>query len=544
MCTLNLAPDKYETCTLGKMPVFVFAHTNISRTLRSAAWALLVFIGIPLSSSSNDGCVGAVAGIPLHAYSDGQLARGARLPALIQGCADPELPGSLFLSLGDRILFADASGALSHVAGGGNVTLTPRITVPGTLISLVYPFVETGGPRGELFITDSRGAIEALDVRGAGDVRLVAGSISAGSSSSPDWTKASKYWFPASKDGTPGTSARISQPYCLTIASNGDVYFCDVPSGFGGARYIRRIRSSGPEAGLLQTVAGNGTTSFAVDGAADARLSGFSGIIDAYFDSSSGTLLVAEQGPWVLHGFISNSQISRVTPAGAVHILAGNVSSPWKDWFVTGAPALSASLSYVTTVCAGPPGDDAVYFAEFPRVVRIKQGVLTVVAGQATNPIVSYTWGAVIDGSDGPASNLGDILRIRPDPYFSSLIITDVAAGDVYRLRLLTGVIDCIAGPTLHTDIKPSPPGSGIVLATQAGFPAPNDITVDPATGDVYAALTPSHVIARLSARDGSIVVVAGTGFIGCGPSVVTDATTAALADPYCATLDGKGGLM
>lgn len=487
--------------------------------LLAASLALIALVEV------NGGCVGAVAGIPVHLAGDGAKARNAMLPALLQARASASslLPNSIFVALGDRVFHVDASGSMTLLAGTGSQRPRAGAPVIGTAASLVGPLIAPSRA-GLLYMSDWRGSISSFNLLD-GELSLVAGDPSAGLGWSPD--------------ATPASSALIGAPSCLEVALNGDIYYCEAASA-ETATVVRVIRAAGPRAGLIETVAGNGSFAYAQEGAL-ARLSGFSYIVDAFYDDASGSLLVAENGPWVLHGFISNAQVTRVGPDGVVHVLAGNVSSPWSNWFVSGTPALSASLSFLTSVCTGPAGDGAIYFSEQPRVARLgSNGILTVLTGQAPAPITSYTWAVFVDGAPASTASLGDVYRVRPDDAFGAIVITDVAASTVYRLFPSTGAMETVAGRTLQ--VAPTP---GVrPLATQAGFPSPNDVDVDPVTGDIYGALSPSNVIVRLSVKSGILAVVAGTGEYGCGPDNVTDATTAALAVPYCSSLDGRGGLL
>ena len=258
---------------------------------------------IPLGASdekTTNGCVGAIAGIPLHDVEDGASARDAMLPALVEARAYPAswlIPGSLIFALGDRVLLVDDSGTMTLLAGGPAETnlLLPKAgsVLVGTSTSIYNPHVAPA-PSGKLIISDGRGAILSLDL-GLGLITLLAGDPVAGSGWSPDGTRA--------------VDARIYGPDFVEVSQRtGDVYFFDrappedVP-------VIRVIRASGLNAGRIVTVAGNGSLSYAVEGAL-ASQSGFYNIVDAFFDDATGDLLVAELGPWVLHGFISNSRVS------------------------------------------------------------------------------------------------------------------------------------------------------------------------------------------------------------------------------------------
>ena len=240
-------------------------------------------------------CVGAIAGIPLHDAVDGAGARGALLPALLEARAFPAswvIPGSVCLALGNRIVLVDDSGTMSLLAGGSDPELLlPKVgsVLVGTSVSVSSPHIAPG-PNGILFFTDVRGAILTLDLD-TGLVTLFAGNFSPG-------------WSP---DGSRALDSTIGSPLFVEVSQiTGDVYFCETSPE--GAPVVRVIRASGPSAGLIETVAGNGSSTFAAEGSFAAQ-SGFSTIVDAYFDDATGDLLIAEQGPWTLQWFISNSQV-------------------------------------------------------------------------------------------------------------------------------------------------------------------------------------------------------------------------------------------
>ena len=174
----------------------------------------------------------------------------------------------------------------------------------------------------------------------------------------------------------------------------------------------------------------------------------------------------------------------RVTADGRIHVIAGNLAARWRNWFVSGTPALQASLSFVTSVCTGPAGDGTVYFTEQPRVARISGGIVTVLTGKTPHPLTSYTWAVFVDGAPASTASLGQAFRVRPDDFHNALIVSDVPASVVYRVYPESGAMETVGGRTLPRDITPATVGVGRVLATQAGFPSPNDVSVDPVTGD------------------------------------------------------------
>jgi sugar lactone lactonase YvrE len=105
---------------------------------------------------------------------------------------------------------------------------------------------------------------------------------------------------PGFADGT-GGAARFNYPYGLTVDGQGNVFVADEQN-----HSIRKITP----AGVVTTVAGNGTIGFVNGNASNARFSFPSGLaIDG-----QGNMYVADRG---------NHSIRKITPAGVVSTLAG-----------------------------------------------------------------------------------------------------------------------------------------------------------------------------------------------------------------------------
>lgn len=90
---------------------------------------------------------------------------------------------------------------------------------------------------GNLYITDNHNnRIRKIDKNGI--ISTIAGNGTSGFSG----------------DGGPAISAKISRPTCITVANNGDVYFCD-----GGViRDAGRVRKISAATGIITSIGGNG----------------------------------------------------------------------------------------------------------------------------------------------------------------------------------------------------------------------------------------------------------------------------------------------
>jgi uncharacterized repeat protein (TIGR03803 family) len=113
-----------------------------------------------------------------------------------------------------------------------------------------------------------------------------------------------------SGDGGPAIKAEMKHPQGLAFDKAGDLYIAD-----GGGCRIRKVTS----AGIISTVAGNGTAGFKGDGgkATSAELN-FPGAVA--FDST-GNLYIADYG---------NNRIRKVTTAGIISTVAGNGTAGYK----------------------------------------------------------------------------------------------------------------------------------------------------------------------------------------------------------------------
>jgi sugar lactone lactonase YvrE len=213
--------------------------------------------------------------------------------------------GNLFIadSYNQRIRKVTPAGVISTFAGNG------RNAFAGdggqATQAQLYPFGIAVNSAGNLYIADwSNNRIRR--VTPADVISTVAGSATQG-------------FF---GDGGPANVARLSGPYDVAVDGSGNLYIADYGNN--------RIRKVTP-AGVISTVAGNGTNGWSGDGgpAINASLSSPAGIaVDG-----GGNLYIADLG---------NERIRKVTAAGIISTIAGTGTSGFSG---DGDPATAAQLS-------------------------------------------------------------------------------------------------------------------------------------------------------------------------------------------------------
>jgi uncharacterized protein (TIGR03437 family) len=301
-----------------------------------------------------------------------------------------------------------------------------------------------------------------------------------------------------SGDGGPATSATLSEPESVALASDGTLYIADT-NNF-------RIRTVNLTTGIIRTVAGGGTSY--LDGAASqAELEFPFGIS---FDSQ-GNLIMA---------LIYGRQVRKLTPTGFVSSIAGLPPG------ATGGdniPATSATLLEPWGVILDAPGN--VYIADFVdnRIRMVSpSGTIGTFAGNGTFALPK-------DGN--PATQFGGPRNLAFDK-----------PGNLYSSSAVIAGVEKIAPNGNATRFA----GGGTGLAGASGnaltaaFRNPWGGVFDPA-GNFYIADTTAHRIWRVDSA-GIITNFAGTGQPGYsgdgGP-----ATAATMYDPYQLVSDAGGSI-
>ncbi len=302
-------------------------------------------------------------------------------------------------------------------------------------------------------------------------------------------------------DNISATSASLSQPNDVAIDRYGNIYIAD-------SNRVRKVNT----AGVITTVAGNGTTGFSGDNgpAIDAELYGLVGIIVDRF----GNLYITEWG---------NDRIRKVDSTGIITTIAGNGTYGYNGDNIA---ATTAEIYAPTGIITDDEGNIIFSDVGNHRVRKINTtGIISTIAG---------TGAPGFSGDSGAATNAE-----LKDPSF--LCIN--SSGDIYvadwgdyRVRKINtaGIITTVAG----TGASGYTGDNGPAIAATLGHPL--GVAID-TSGNLFIADQSNNVIRKVN-TSGTISTIAGTDTAGYsgdnGPAI-----DAELNGPNGEAVDSWGNL-
>lgn len=258
------------------------------------------------------GVITTVAGDGTQGYSgDGGLATNAQLGRPLGIAVDGN--GNFYIAdaYSNTVRKVNAStGVISTVAGGVQGTYPTGDGGAATDASLYLPEAVAVDSSGNLFILDQNNAVVRKVTAATGIITTVAGNNTWGFSG----------------DGGPATNAQISGAFSIAVDSSGNLYIADTFN-----YRIRKVTS----AGIITTIAGNGTEGFSGDGgpATSAALDTPQGVaID-----STGVVYVADT---------QSNRVRKVFPGGLTESFTSLTVPTW--------PSLVGEMVELTAQVAGP----------------------------------------------------------------------------------------------------------------------------------------------------------------------------------------------
>ena len=330
---------------------------------------------------NSSGVINTIAGNGTNSYSgDGGPATAASMQSPMGVAAD--YTGNVYIAdyYDNRIRKVNTSGIISTYAGnglgsysgdGGQATAA-NITEPNGLALDVS---------GNLYFTDS-GNSRIRKITNSGIITTIAGTGAQGHSG----------------DGGPATAAQLDIPWGISVDFSGNIYFVE-----WNTYSVRKINT----AGIISTVAGNGTMGYSGDGgqATNAQLYPEDVSVD-----NLGNLYIADGG---------NHCIRKVNTSGIITTFAGNGISGYSG---DGGPATAAELFDPTGVYINPATSN-VYIADQDISVREVvtcttptlsiSGTTTICAGHITTQYASgastYTWSSNAGSTTSYSVNVSPI---------------------------------------------------------------------------------------------------------------------------------------
>src|SRR5262245_3692272 len=274
-------------------------------------------------------------------------------------------------------------------------------------------------------------------------------------------------------DGAAGTAARVNQPWGVAVDAVGNAYIADT--------YNHRIRMVTP-AGVITTVAGNGTAGFLGDGAlaTSARLYYPTGVaLD-----TAGNLYIADK---------NNNRIRKVTAAtGVISTVAGSGAAGFGG---DGGLATSAQLNLPISVAVDSSGNLYIgdQYNHRIRKVTAATGVISTLAGTGT---VGYDG----DGALATAALLNFPAGVGVDAA-GNVYIADEGNSRVRKVAAGSGVITTVVGTGTAGFLGEAGP------ATAARLSDPIGLAVD-GFGNVYIADHLNSRIRKLTVATGILTTV------------------------------------
>ncbi len=304
-----------------------------------------------------------------------------------------------------------------------------------------------------------------------------------------------------SGDGGQATAAEFYSPNILALDHIGNLYFSDV--------YNNRLRKVNT-AGIVSTIAGNGTNGFSGDGgqATAAELNFPEGIaLDTL-----GNIYVTDYG---------NNRIRKINTTGIISTFAGNGTAGYAG---DGGQATAANLWKPEGIIFDKTGN--LIFADHYCIRKVTTaGIISTIAGNGTG-------GFAGDGGQATAAEMNCPVGLVFDP-LGNLYFSDVSNNRV-RMVTTSGIINTIAG-----DGGQFYSGDG-GQATAARLYHPEGIVID-AIGNLYIADNGNNRI-RMINTSGIISTIAGNGTGGYSGDGV-QATATDIYFPTGVTFDATGNL-
>jgi sugar lactone lactonase YvrE len=417
-----------------------------------------------------------------------------------------------------------------------------------THAELVGPVGVTTDQAGNTYIVDA-GSYKLRKVDAAGIITTIAGTGIEGYSG----------------DGGPATAAKLGVLYGIALDKHGNIYVVD-----NVFNCIRKINT----AGIISTIAGNGSSGFSGDGG-PAISAVLNSPIDVVVDTSDNIFFT----DWL------NNRVRKIDATGMITTVVGDGVAGSTG---NGGPATASELGRPFRVTLDRNGNMYVASVVFQCICKVDNtGTITVVGGTG-----AYSIGADGDGGPATAATMTSPCGLAVDT-FGNIYFSDIGNDRIRKIDGTTGIISNYAangvsgfsgdgGPAVSAQISTpeglaiNPAGNLLIcdpdnnrirqvnpagtMSTFAGQSAlfgenfnaidaqlsgPANIATD-AAGNIYIADANNNRIRKITASTGIITTVAGSGTAGTSDGYNGDNRTALSANiyaPTAVTVDAAGNI-
>lgn len=421
---------------------------------------------------------------------------------------------------GQTIGFATGSTAMTTITNGGDATGNPlNITMEydrnistfigggnfngqnPTTIGLAFPRGVQVDAAGNIYISHFKHKIEKIDT--AGNLSAFAGNHGVSGSIG---------------DGGAASLASFNNPYGMDFDSAGNMYLADANN-----HKIRKIDT----AGIITTVAGDGTNAFGGDGgAATAAQINTPRDVDIYMSPVGEQLVIADRQNDRIRMvcFNSGTVLGQVMSAGNIYTIAGTGTGGSSG---DGGPATVAQIDNPEGLFFDSTTQNLYIADSTNRRVRSvdSTGNITTVAGDGST--------AFTDGVSATATGVNRPFDVAVDSAGHMYIATQLGR----RVRMVAGSTGTFYGQSMLTGNIYTLHGDG----TTGVLNNPQSITFNPLDQSVI--VTNNNKIIERIASDGTVTTIAGSGGAESyfGDGIGREETLA--NDPRYATFDKTGNL-
>ncbi len=379
-----------------------------------------------VTTIAGNGATGFLSG----AYGGDGVAATAALLYYPSGLAY-DATGNLYIadSRNHRVRKIDVSGIITTFAGTG-VSGYSGDGGAATAAEMGYPESIAIDATGNIYVSDHwEACVRKIDA--AGIITTVAGT--------------GVYGY--SGDGGPATAAMLDNPCHVQVDGAGNLYICD----WVNAR-VRKVST----AGIITTIAGNGTAPFSGDGgpATAAGMRPSSTLIDA-----TGNILVCDG---------VNRRVRKIDAAGIITTIAGSGGDGYSG---DGGPATAAQFRYMVGMVFDATGNLLVADQNNSVIRKINtSGIITTIAGTGTS---GYS------GDGGPATaaefRYPTMMLFNPA---GQLLISDLQNNRVRMLDVAGPVATVVREVNLHEGIAISPNPNQGNLSIVGYWPSTNNSVI------------------------------------------------------------------